>query len=166
MSVSRVKPDEAFAPSASVSTLGFRALSVRWQNVRDDVNTPSCRAKRREVASIPSDMREAELRPQKRSPSYAPRSKKTLLASLRADVQRDVAQLQASIERTKADLLNWIVPLSSARLPPWRPSSSCCKPIAVCRTDCAQVDGASREMAPQASPSRPSPPCALLIGGS
>jgi|GEM_PF-1281569 len=88
--------------------------------LRADVRESELRLQR-EIAELRADVQKdiAELRAEVQQDIAKLRAEvqkdiaelQNAMGELRADVDRDVAQLQASIERTKTDLLKWIVPL-------------------------------------------------------
>lgn len=60
-------------------------------------------------------LRESELRLQKEIEQIRAELKLDI-AQLRAELKLDIAQLRAEVERTKTDLLKWIVPLMFAQV--------------------------------------------------
>ncbi|UHD17025.1 DUF1640 domain-containing protein [Thiocapsa bogorovii] len=87
-------PDDATRFRLIVETID--ALEQQWPRAGD--------------VALRSDVRESELRIQKEIAELRAEVKRDI-AALRAEVQKDIANVHATIERTKVDLLKWIVPL-------------------------------------------------------
>ncbi len=67
------------------------------------------------VEQVRGELRESELRLQKEIEQVRAELKLDI-AQLRAELKLDIAQLRAEVERTKTDLLKWIVPLMFAQV--------------------------------------------------
>ncbi|NCC29394.1 MAG: DUF1640 domain-containing protein [Gammaproteobacteria bacterium] len=84
--------------------------TTRFRLIVDTIDALEQQWPRGGDVALRSDVREAELRLQKDIEQVRSELKKDI-AELRNKVQKDIANVHAAIERTKVDLLKWIVPL-------------------------------------------------------
>ncbi|WP_373509302.1 DUF1640 domain-containing protein [Thiocapsa sp.] len=84
--------------------------TTRFRLIVDTIDALEQQWPRGVDVALRSDVRESELRLQKEIEQVRSELKKDI-AELRGEVQKDIANLHASIERTKVDLLKWMVPL-------------------------------------------------------
>ncbi|WP_296806334.1 coiled-coil domain-containing protein [Thiocapsa sp.] len=106
--------------------------TTRFRLIVDTIDALEQQWPRDGDVALRSDVRESELRLQKEIEQVRSELKKDIaelradmhkeiaklrgevqkdIAELRSEVQKDIANLHAAIERTKVDLLKWIVPL-------------------------------------------------------
>ncbi|RKT42770.1 DUF1640 domain-containing protein [Thiocapsa rosea] len=95
--------------------------TTRFRLIVDTIDALEQQWPRAGDVALRSDVRESELRLQKEIEQIRSDLKKDIaelradmhkeIAKLRGEVQKDIANVHAAIERTKVDLLKWIVPL-------------------------------------------------------